>query len=605
MLESCCTMLRQRIDCTRMPRTSASAAQFKTGDDQEWLSVSYESSLGRVGAESKKTSRRRKQRGAFYTPMILADVLVELSLKPWLKERAPRACPTILDPACGSGNLLIAAARELVRAGCSKTAIASAMHGVDIDPIAVSIARTRLAHFLRLSPAATRQLSRQVRMGDALFEKNLQGAFDIVLGNPPFLNQLIGATVVNRRRAQKLVERFDGAVRGYADMASAFLLLGAQALKPGGRMAMIEPVSVLSAAHAHLVREGVGKLAQLECIYFERQRWASASTHVAILAFASLQSRGAVNAGSSVKKSGAQVKSKHALRAATGIASTGIAHHAVRKNHGHSLRVLPSPALTLPWSAWQGRWSAAMAAHAGVPRMKQRPHGVIGDRARVAADFRDQYYGLRGAIKDSKSSHGLRIVTTGLIDWAHCMWGDRPVRLLGKVWKHPEANERAIADDPYMKDWLADAKRPKVLVAVQTKALEAVVDTTGHMAPSVPLIRVVPHKRADLWRILAVVLSPATSAEAWWRHAGAGLSPHALKLSAKQIAALPLPTNISAWNRAADVLEKLHHTVGDAREKRIDEFAWLAMEASEVAQEERAALWAWWRPLITHRDQKK
>jgi len=29
------------------------------------------------------------------------------------------------------------------------------------------------------------------------------------------------------------------------------------------------------------------------------------------------------------------------------------------------------------------------------------------------------------------------------------------------------------------------------------------------------------------------------------------------------------------------------------------------MEASDVAQEERAALWAWWRPLITHRDQKK
>ena len=70
-----------------MPRTSASAAQFKTGDDQEWLSVSYEASLGRAGGESKKTSRRRKQLGAFYTPMILADVLVELSVKPWLKEQ--------------------------------------------------------------------------------------------------------------------------------------------------------------------------------------------------------------------------------------------------------------------------------------------------------------------------------------------------------------------------------------------------------------------------------------------------------------------------------------------------------------------------------------
>ena len=622
-----------------MPRTSASAAQFKTGDDQEWLSVSYEASLGRASGEGSKTSRRRKQLGAFYTPMLLAEVLVDLSIKPWLKEReialaksvgatgakvprikiakhssrAPRACPTILDPACGSGNLLIAAARELVRAGCSKAAIARGMHGVDIDPIAVSIARTRLAHFLRLTPAASRQLSRQVRVGDALFEKNLQGAFDIVLGNPPFLNQLIGATVVDRRRAHKLVQRFDGAVRGYADMASAFLLLGAQALKPGGRMAMIEPISVLSAAHAHLVRERVSALAQLECIYFERQRWASASTHVAILSFVSLENNSAAMATGSAKIPSAELRAAsatssafakkklgHALRAASATSSAF-----AKKKLGHALRVLPLPALTLPWSAWQGRWSAAMAAHAGVPRVKQRAHGVIGDRARVAADFRDQYYGLRGAIKDSKSSHGLRIVTTGLIDWAHCMWGDRPVRLLGKVWKHPEVNERAIAHDPYMKDWLADAKRSKVLVAVQTKALEAVVDATGHMAPSVPLIRVVPHKRADLWRILAVVLSPATSAEAWWRHAGAGLSPHALKLSAKQIAALPLPTNMSAWNRAAAVLEKLHHTTGEAREKRIDEFAWLAMEASEVAQEERAALWAWWRPLITHRDHKK
>ena len=108
-----------------------------------------------------------------------------------------------------------------------------------------------------------------------------------------------------------------------------------------------------------------------------------------------------------------------------------------------------------------------MAAHAGVPRMKQRAHGVIGDRARVAADFRDQYYGLRGAIKDSKSSHGLRIVTTGLIDWAHCMWGDRPVRLLGKVWKHPEANERAIADDPAQGGDGEEPRLPGIALASQ------------------------------------------------------------------------------------------------------------------------------------------
>ncbi|MCE9620180.1 MAG: SAM-dependent methyltransferase [Planctomycetes bacterium] len=550
-----------------MPRTSASAATFRAGIDQEWLSASYEASLGRA---SKTTGQRRTQLGAFYTPQILADVLIQLSLTPWLKDHLKRShaastrpCPSVLDPACGSGNLLIAAARSLVKAGFAKEAIAKSLHGVDIDPIAVSIARTRIAHILKLSPAAAKQFAKQIRVGDALFERSLIGSFDIVVGNPPFLSQLGGATVVQRSRAKKLLDRFDGVVRGYADMAGAFLVLGAEALKPGGRMAMIEPISVLSASHAEAIRDRVSTLAQLECIYFDRQRWVSASTHVAILAFHKAKGNG--------------------------------------RSHAPSLRVLPGPGLKLSWPEWKGRWSAAMAAHAGVPRVKSRASGVIGDRARVAADFRDQYYGLRGAIKDSQSSSGLRIVTTGLIDWAHCMWGEKPVRLLGKAWKHPEVNERAAARDPYMKEWLADARRPKVIVAVQTKVIEAVVDATGRLAPSVPLIRVVPHKSADLWRILAALLSPVTSAEAWWRHAGAGLSPSALKLSAKQVAALPLPTNTAAWDRAANVLRTLHKSKGAAREKQINEFARLAMEAGEVPQKDRAALLAWWRPLITRR----
>ena len=54
-------------------------------------------SLGRAGAESKKTSRRRRQLGAFYTPMVLADVLgtqyVEGRLPPELERRSSVDAP--------------------------------------------------------------------------------------------------------------------------------------------------------------------------------------------------------------------------------------------------------------------------------------------------------------------------------------------------------------------------------------------------------------------------------------------------------------------------------------------------------------------------------
>ncbi len=564
-----------------------SGAAFRTGDDQEWLSASYEVSLARAAGTARG---RRTQLGAFYTPSDLAAVLVRLSLAPWLREgqsqsrkamvgrnsaasagaagrgtatkcaAAAPPCPRILDPACGSGNLLVAAAHALAKAGFSAAAIAKSLHGVDIDPIAISIARTRVARLLRLAPAAARRLSKQIRVGDALFDRSLAGAFDIVIGNPPFLSQLGGATVIDRARAARLLDRFGGAVRGYADMAAAFLLLGAESLRPGGRMAMIEPVSILSAAHAAAVRERVGALAQLECIHFERQKWASAATHVAVLAF----------------------------RAAT-------------PRRAASLRILPSPGTTLPWSAWQGRWSAAMAAHAGVPRVRMRCDCTIGDVARVAADFRDQYYGLRGAVLDKRTPRGLRIVTTGLIDWAGCRWGERPVRLLGKIWRHPEVNERTAARNPDLKEWLADARRPKVIVAVQTKVIEAFADADGRFGPGVPLIRVMPRRRGDLWLVLAALLSPVTSAHAWWLHAGAGLSPKALKLSAKQIAALPLPANTHAWARAARSLRALQRSRGARAAERVSAFAHHAMAAHGVPRRERPALLAWWLPLIEGR----
>jgi hypothetical protein len=101
--------------------------------------------------------------------------------------------------------------------------------------------------------------------------------------------------------------------------------------------------------------------------------------------------------------------------------------------------------------------------------------------------------------------------------------------------------------------WAAARLVPKVLVAGQGRVIEAVVDERGEWLPSVPVVSVVPHQAADLWRLLAVLLAPPVVAHAAARYLGTGLTPGSVKVSARQLAALPLPPDEQAWAAAADL----------------------------------------------------
>jgi type I restriction-modification system DNA methylase subunit len=72
--------------------------------------------------------------------------------------------------------------------------------------------------------------------------------FDVVVGNPPFLNQLSRAT---SRRPQ----RFGGGP--YADAAAEFLALAMRLARPGGRVGLVLPQSLLSTRDAAAIRAAV------------------------------------------------------------------------------------------------------------------------------------------------------------------------------------------------------------------------------------------------------------------------------------------------------------------------------------------------------------
>ena len=129
----------------------------------------------------------RKVFGEYYTPDWLAALIVREALDDaWRAkavERAELAGRTqtrlqgvgVLDPTCGSGTFLYHAAQRILEApemrdlspGQQADITASLVHGIDVHPVAVEIAKTNM---MRVLPAAPRMgdAAIQIRMGDSL-----------------------------------------------------------------------------------------------------------------------------------------------------------------------------------------------------------------------------------------------------------------------------------------------------------------------------------------------------------------------------------------------------------------------------------------------------
>lgn len=167
---------------------------------------------------------RRRALGAFYTPGDLALAIVEKA-----SGLLGRPARTVLDPACGDGAFLAAAA-ALGACGAAEAGTAPALAGVDIDPEAVAAARKRL-------PGA------EIVLGDALDPATLGArSFDLVVGNPPF----------GLRRDDARVWGLDV---NRTDSYAAFLAMGLARLAPGGVLAFITADTWLSIRSHRALRE--------------------------------------------------------------------------------------------------------------------------------------------------------------------------------------------------------------------------------------------------------------------------------------------------------------------------------------------------------------
>jgi hypothetical protein len=513
------------------------------------LGVLHEALLGRAA---------RRRSGVFHTPRPVAEQVVGWALEGVGDE--PRVC----DPAVGGGVFLLAAAEALSARGVAPARVVGrALVGADVDPVAAAVAQAALS--LWCGGAAVPE----VVVGDALLraDEEWSGPFDAVVTNPPFLGQMQRGTARSPETATALRRRFGPAATGYADTAVLFLLLGHRLARRGGRVAMVLPRSFLATRHAGRVRRAVLDDAALERLWLPDEGTFDASVSVCVPV---LRRGGEGRSGVVVERGSPPVPSPP-----------------LEVDHG---RLAAAPT-----------WSHLLAAADGPPPLPALDGPTLGSACSVAADFRDQYYGMGPYVVDDLERHldderFPPLVTSGLIDPAATRWGRRDVRYLRRRWSAPRVDLARLRDEGGLGRW-ADARLvPKVLLATQTRVLEAAVDERGRWLPSTPVLTVVTTAER-LWHTAAVLLSPVATAWAVRTCGGAGMAPGAIKLAAAQVRAIPLPGDGGAWDEAAVAVHRAS-TAGcdDVRRAALLEAADASTAAYGVA--DGAGLVAWWEERL-------
>ncbi len=351
--------------------------------------------------------------GAWATPRWLVDHVLDQTLEPLLASRPSPEGLRILDPACGDGRFLDAAAVRLCRRyGLTIEEARRCLFGVEIDAEAAETARRRLG------------LGRgRLRTGDGL-TVTWDAPFDVVVGNPPFLNQLAALTSRGGR------SHLGGGP--YADAAVEFLALAFRLVPPcGGRVGLVLPLSVLASRDAGAVRTAVARRAALCSLWLGHEPVFDAAVLTMALSFV-----------------------------------TGARQASVRRWRGNRLEPLPS----VDGSATMDgvTWSPLVADALGIPRVDPATRGTIGDLATATAGFRDQFYGLVPFVGEGHADAPL--ITSGLLDPGHCAWSERPARFAGRRYDRPGVDlDRLGAEAPTLSRWVRARRVPKVVVATQTR----------------------------------------------------------------------------------------------------------------------------------------
>lgn len=242
-------------------RLVARVREAAQGNDSSALQAAFESVLGELGVQPGDPAwtdgrdvigtayerlipgRSRRALGQFFTPLWIGRVMAR-----WLLME-----PTtlVLDPACGSGSLLIATAQERSEAACTD------LLGLDVDEHAIRMAT---ANRDVRSIAAL-----ELRHGDFLRDDTADRP-DAVICNPPYTRHHELSLEAKRDVHAKLTKRLGIGFSQLASLHVLFLVRALEVTADEARLAFLTPAHWLDMSYARKVKELLLRRAHVEAI---------------------------------------------------------------------------------------------------------------------------------------------------------------------------------------------------------------------------------------------------------------------------------------------------------------------------------------------------
>ncbi|WP_234837733.1 Eco57I restriction-modification methylase domain-containing protein [Sinorhizobium meliloti] len=204
-------------------------------------SVAIKASKARTHSGRFTDLEADKLRGGYYTSPQLADWLCSWAIR--------KGSDRVLEPSCGNGSFVAAAARRLSEIGADADAISEQLRAIEIVGDEAAAARQLLRGGVGARAAEI------IETGDffAWWNSQPQPGFDAVVGNPPFIRYQTFPEP-HRSRAMSIMESLGLTPNRLTNIWVPFVVAAAASLRPGGRMAFVLPAELLQVTYAAQLR---------------------------------------------------------------------------------------------------------------------------------------------------------------------------------------------------------------------------------------------------------------------------------------------------------------------------------------------------------------
>ena len=352
---------------------------------------------------------------------------------------------------------------------------------------------------------------------------NVRDGFDIVIGNPPYVDsETMSASVPEVR--ETLRQRYITA-QGNWDLFVVFVERGIRLLCSEGYLALIVPNKLISAKYTTALREYLAGFAPTEIRDY---------SHLGVFQEADVYPITILVQRSDGNKPDVSVVVMRTI------------------NEVASRVAVPSAAFgaDIDWAKYfqPEEVVALLLKLAEVPRLSGRYGPVLG-AATVA-----EAYEIKKVVAESRTGHGKRLVNTGTIDPYCSLWGVRDTQYIKGRYSYPVVPEAALRRISTTRADQANAV--KIIVAGMSKRVEAFLDKGDHLAGK--STTVVFGKHEDLKFLLGILNSSVITFYLNTFYHSLKMAGGYINVGTEVVSSLPVPEPSSAqWTALVEVVDRI------------------------------------------------